>query len=365
MAEIATCYRELMPYRSVILSFLLAVAAAVSALAVPLTLTVTGTPFSGTEGTVLTNQVVANVVDSDATTTAANFTGTINWGDGVTDSGASVTFTGAAGTFTVSGTHTYADEGPFTVSINVTDTKNSVSNSGTASATIGEGDVLNGTIVAIAPVEGAVFSGTVANFTDTFTNNVASDFLATVDWGDGVTSSATITGGSGAFAVSGSHTYQEESSYLLKVTLTDDSPGTATKTVSTTINVADAALSGSAVAIAPTAGTPFTGTVANFTDADPNGAIADYTATINWGDGTTTPGAIGSGFTVSGTHTYAAGYGGTFTLSVTVNDAGGATLTRSAQITVAPSPLFVPALSPMLLALLAIGLVVVALKRMH
>jgi hypothetical protein len=45
--------------------------------------------------------------------------------------------------------------------------------------------------------------------------------------------------------------------------------------------------------------------VATFTDADANGTVADYSAVIKWGDGTSTTGTVaasGGGFTVSGSH---------------------------------------------------------------
>ncbi len=80
--------------------------------------------------------------------------------------------------------------------------------------------------------------------------------------------------------------------------------------------------------------------MATFTDADPGGAIADYTATIDWGDGATTPGTIGpapgGGFAVTGSHTYAAI--GSYQTSVAIKDAGGATATATSTATVANPP---------------------------
>ena len=66
-------------------------------------------------------------------------------------------------------------------------------------------------------------------------------------------------------------------------------------------------MSATGVNFSATAGAPFTGTVATFTNADPFGTAASYTATITWGDGSTSAGTItGTGtLTVSGSHTYA------------------------------------------------------------
>ena len=41
-------------------------------------------------------------------------------------------------------------------------------------------------------------------------------------------------------------------------------------------------------AISAVEGTPFSGTVATFTDATPGANVEDFSATINWGDGTPT-----------------------------------------------------------------------------
>lgn len=66
----------------------------------------------------------------------------------------------------------------------------------------------------------------------------------------------------------------------------------------------------SPVTIAPqVAGTAFTASVATFTDSDPNYQPSQFTATITWGDGSTSAGTVsgsGGSYTVTGTHTYAA-----------------------------------------------------------
>jgi predicted outer membrane repeat protein len=71
--------------------------------------------------------------------------------------------------------------------------------------------------------------------------------------------------------------------------------------------VSPAPLSATGVNISATAGAPFSGIVATFTNADPFGSAASYTALINWGDGSTSAGVIsGTGtLTVTGSHTYA------------------------------------------------------------
>jgi hypothetical protein len=107
------------------------------------------------------------------------------------------------------------------------------------------------------------------------------------------------------------------------------------------------------VPVSATAGTQFSGTVATFTEAVPDIVASDYTATIEWGDGTSSAGIItpasGGGFAVSCAHTYAAG--GTFAISVKITDVQGATATATSTATVAgppgsPAPPTVIATSP-------------------
>ncbi len=97
-----------------------------------------------------------------------------------------------------------------------------------------------------------------------------------------------------------------------------------------------------------TAGVQFSGNVATFTDADPAGTPSDYTATIDWGDGSTSAGTIGAapsgGFAVGGSHTYA--NVGTYPTSVTITDVGDATATAPSSANVVPAPPPPPPPSP-------------------
>src|SRR5205807_6724829 len=92
------------------------------------------------------------------------------------------------------------------------------------------------------PTEGvALTDDTVATFTNTANpSNPASDFGAVISWGDGASSAGVVTGnGSGTYVVTGSHTYADEGTGVLSVTLTDDSPGTASLTVTSTVTVTE------------------------------------------------------------------------------------------------------------------------------
>ncbi|HWB13784.1 MAG TPA: choice-of-anchor Q domain-containing protein [Pirellulales bacterium] len=171
----------------------------------------------------------------------------------------------------------------------------------------------------VAAVEGTAFGPvTVATFTDPEPNVAASKFTATIAWGDGQSSTGTVTGSSAnGFAVSGSHVYAEEGSFTISVAIHDPS---TSATATSTANVSDPAVNATSVAISATKGVMATVAVATFTD--PGGAepTSDYSAKIVWGDGQTSAGVISEAngvFTVTGTNTYAGS--GTLTASVTIS----------------------------------------------
>jgi uncharacterized protein (TIGR03118 family) len=171
----------------------------------------------------------------------------------------------------------------------------------------------------IAAVEGTAFNGAAATFTST--DPASATVTATINWGDGTTTTGTVAPDpAGGFDVNGTHTYTEEGTYQVRVALSDTA-GSRTRT-SGPANVLDAPLSIAAQTFAATEGTPFTGTVATFTDGDPNATPGEFRATIDWGDGTRSKGhvssASGGGFQVTGTHTYTDE--GKFTPIVTVRD---------------------------------------------
>lgn len=188
----------------------------------------------------------------------------------------------------------------------------------------------------INATEGAGFTGTVATVADPDTNATAGEYTAAIDWGDGTGSSAgTLSGPAGGpFAVNGSHIYTEEGTYTVTVTVTDTDTPSNTATATSTAIVADAPLT--MTCTDQVSGQAFTGVTASFADANPFATTTDFTASVDWGDGTgSSPGVVGataSGFAVSAAHTYTGT--GPFTVTTTVLDDGGSSATASCTVLV-------------------------------
>ena len=199
-------------------------------------------------------------------------------------------------------------------------------------------------VLPISPQEGLTFNGVVANVIDPGNNEPASDYSALINWGDGGgTSPAPLSGSTGGpFTITASHTYAADGQLGLTISVTNNLLN-QTGRGATPIVVIDQAPVVSALAITPQQGIPFNGAVATFTD--PGGAepAANYSATINWGDGNgsvTGSSSIGYNagtgvFTVYGSHLYAAA--GSDPITVTVTDSGGVAGANT-WTTVAPMP---------------------------
>jgi PKD repeat protein len=166
----------------------------------------------------------------------------------------------------------------------------------------------------VAPVAnfGSSTSGLTANFTDSSTDSDGSIASRAWAFGDGGTSTATNP----------SHTYAANGTYSVTLTVTDNGGATNAKTASVTV-------SGPAN-VPPVANFTFTTSAltATFTDSstDSDGTIASRA--WNFGDSSTST-------TTSPSHTYAAA--GTYSVSLTVTDNGGATNTKTSSVTVADS----------------------------
>jgi hypothetical protein len=125
---------------------------------------------------------------------------------------------------------------------------------------------------------------------------------------------------------------------VLGITVATPGPGGGASSA-LSLTIADAPLTAHSIQVTTAQGVAFTGLVATFTDANAGAPVADFTATIIWGDGHVSPGAIApaanGGFQVFGTNVYL--QQGTFAIGVQIADRGGSQALASSQaIVVAP-----------------------------
>lgn len=135
----------------------------------------------------------------------------------------------------------------------------------------------------------------------TFTDPDSTSWMATVDYGDGSGIQSLPLSGT-TFSLS--HTYADEGTYTVVVTVTDNQG--ASGIASATVTVTNAPFTVSSIT-APTNPTPVNTTIAASASFSDPGTLDTHTASWNWGDRTTTAGTVigtqGAG-TVANSHTY-------------------------------------------------------------
>ena len=300
-----------------------------------------GFTAAAVEGNASAPLVLATFTDAGGAESMLDYSAVIAWGDGTTSAG-TVAYNPSTMTFTVTGAHTYAEDGSYTAAVTVhhdwlTDT--------TVTSTV---NVSDPAVVAsggsnLTAVEGAGSTFTLATFTDPGGAEPLADYSASVDWGDGSNSAGVISYNSatGVFTVSGSHTYADDGAYTATLMIHHDSAPIMPMTDGVTVSDPGVSATGGLALNATEGGAFGSQVVATFTD--PGGAepLSDYSATVNWGDGTFSTGVISLNpatgvFSVSGGHTYASA--GSYTVSVGVNhDAAPAALATSSVAVADPA----------------------------
>jgi hypothetical protein len=289
---------------------------------------------------------------------ASDFTATISWGDGTSSLG-TVSGPDSNGVFFVAGSHTYSEESnsvhggnPFIVTVTIHDEINVTV---TDEAFVAEAPIAATGGFDISAVENQSFTTAVATFIDTggpeTTPTISDNYSATINWGDGTTSTGTITFSNGVFTVFGSHTYAEDGEsesdlvdvFPIRTTIVHETVS-ATATSTAFVSEESPPVPSPGVPIHVLEGQAFTATVATFTDN--NEPASDFTATINWGDGTTSLGTVSGPnsngvFSVTGSHTYSeesnsVNGGNPFTVTVTIHDQVNVTVTMQAFVLEAP-----------------------------
>ena len=304
-------------------------------------ISVTALPQVGVAGQPLTPvdpQLVPGTVatfnDSYALSPLAEFSATINWGDGSAPTTGVILQPGGPGTtFSVTGDHPYAKpQLNYTIQVNVSEPGGS-SATGTTTANVADAPFTVATQPLHSVVEGGVVSGAIGSFNTANTLAGPTDYIASIDWGDGTVTGGLITAlgandflGGQDFNISSAspHVFTEEGSYPISIHVI--SIGGTPNQASTNVNVSDAPIAGlPAAPVSLVAGSTFSGVVGSFKE-NPNAPLSDFTATINWGDGSpTVPAVIGQtsngSFTVSGSHLIPTP--GTPQATINVKDVGG------------------------------------------
>jgi hypothetical protein len=249
------------------------------------------------------------------------WTGTVNWGDGSSGPlslNADKTFSFA---------HTYLNTGTFTITVTITD---NYPESG-----------IDTILVNVTPDTPPVVSvGADANLVqgDTFIQSgsfvdpdAGQAWTATVNWGDGGPEAPLTLNADKTFDLN--HVYPNVGNYTVLVTVKDTANivGTDTLAVSTAANAVPAVSGGTDQIVAQ--GGTFNGT-GSFTD--PN-VQQNWSATINWGDGSAVePLTLNADKTFNLGHVYA--NPGTYTATVTVNDNVGGSGVDNIVVSVTPAP---------------------------
>ncbi len=242
--------------------------------------------------------------------------------------------------------HTYGDNGSYTVEICVTDDDTGTGCDSSAHVVLNVPPTVDPPAADIEPSDEGTEVVASADFIDPGFDD--SPFTCTVDYGDG---SGAQTGSVAGMTCTGpGYTYADNGSYTVEVCVTDKDAGEGcADSVHEVLNV-DPTITGSANSAENCGDTPEGGLVevsADFEDPGFDSAVAgtleDFNASeIDWGDGTIdpatvseTPGSAGTATTgtVSGDHVYATG--GIYEIIVTVidDDGGSDSITLIALVT--------------------------------
>ncbi len=298
------------------------------------------------------------------------FTYAIDWGDGTPVNSGPVTIDvpGSPGVPTqgsFDGSHTYADNGIYTVTATVND-----DDGGSAAQTFTVVVHNVAPILTVAPNqvvnEGSLLAvANIGQFTDPGFNNplnvggeVSEKFTYAINWGDGTPLNSgpptiDVPGSPGVptqGSFDGSHTYADNGVYTVTVTVSDDDGGVAQQTFNVTVNNVAPTLAVAPNQVVNEGSLLSVPNIGQFTDPGFNnplnvgGEVSEtFTYAINWGDGTPTnsgpatidlfgkPGMPTQG-SFDGSHIYADN--GVYTVTVTISDDDGGTTSQTFEVTV-------------------------------
>lgn len=160
---------------------------------------------------------MATFSDADQNTSPSTYSASISWGDTTASAGV-VTGSRASG-FTVSGSHTYAEEGSYTITVQISDL-DSNSTTVTSSATVADAALIAGGLNLKQSNDSV--NGVVATFGDADPGGTLSDYTAIISWGDGTSSPGTIAASGSGISRSGTHHYKrDKEKATIRITVSD------------------------------------------------------------------------------------------------------------------------------------------------
>lgn len=264
-------------------------------------------PLSASEGSPLLAQIGFTDSDADA------WTASVTYGDGASDDPATVDQSGK----TVEMSHTYGDNGAYLASLVLSDGIDSTVTNVTVNVANVAPNVASPSASNGSPQEGDAISVD-ATFTDAGTND--GPFTCTIDYGDG---SPVVAGTVVAGECQGpSHSYGDDGTYTVIVSVTDKDSGTGTNSIDVTVLNADPVTSAPSLTNAtPNEGG---GTTASATFTDAGSDDGPYTCTVDYGDGSGSQAGTVSGDTCTGpAHVY--DDNGSYDVTITIEDKDGGT----------------------------------------
>ena len=290
-------------------------------------------PLAGLEG----NSVSLRATFSDAGILDVH-QAVVDWGDGTMSPASLAEFLGHG---QVMASHIYADNGIYTIRLEVMDDGQEVG----AVEVIAAIDNVPPLVTAAgdqAIAEGSALTLEVAAFSDPGFIGIAAGtsetFSATIDWGDGAPVEAgTVSftpGNPGVFSqgtVHGQHTYLDDGLYSVTVTVMDDDGGQSSDAFQVQVNNSLPQLNpGQPISASEGSSATWTTT---FADA---GILDTHSAVIYWGDGTqsdaTVSGSAGQGI-ITAQHHYADN--GNYPIRVELRDDDGGVATGDSSATIA------------------------------
>jgi cyclophilin family peptidyl-prolyl cis-trans isomerase/PKD repeat protein len=190
------------------------------------------TPVSGKAEDTNHPFTVATFKDTDLKGKVADWSATINWGDGTTPTDATIV-KNSNGTFSIRGTHKFPGEGWYRVAAELTSKPGGATHEIVTVAKVSDAPLTPTAVKLYGKTDTAFANVLVGKFKDADPNGLAADFTVKIDWGDDTAlADATPVKNGDFFEVKGTHTYTAAGTYTVTTHVTDKG-GSATDVVST------------------------------------------------------------------------------------------------------------------------------------